>query len=264
MTARFSNLTIALFMLMSLAWNTAWAAPDYEREKRLAAEFVDAIVVGDVVDLNDGERDFVGIMTDAEGEKARGAVLILHGRGYHPAWPTVVQPLRTALPESDWATLSIQMPVLDKEAKYFDYVPLFPDAYGRIRASIKYLRDEGYERVVVLAHSCGAHMAMSYFNQHTDKEIDAYIGIGQGATDYKQPMVEHLPFDGMKVPILDIYGANDFPAVLRMAGERNKLIQKAGNPKSLQTVVEGADHYYQKSGDVDKLAEKIIAWLNTL
>jgi len=264
MSVRLSDFSITLFILMLPVWTTVWAAPDYEREKRLADEFVDSIITGDVVDLNDGERIFVGIMTEAEGEKAKGGVLILHGRGFHPAWPTVVQPLRTTLPESDWATLSIQMPVLGKDAKYFDYVPLFPESYGRIRSAIKYLRAEGYERVVVLAHSCGAHMAMSYFNKHTDKEIDAYIGIGQGATDYKQPMVEHLPFDGMKVPIFDIYGENDFPAVLRMAGERNKLIKKAGNPKSLQTVVEGADHYYEKPVDVEKLTEKIITWLNTL
>jgi len=88
--------------------------------------------------------------------------------------------------------------------------------------------------------------------------------VGQGATDYKQPMVEHLPFDGMKVPVLDIYGSNDFPAVLRMAGERKKLIMQAGNPKSLQATVDGADHYYGKSSDVEKLTEKILAWLDTL
>lgn len=243
---------------------TAQDTPDFDREKRLADEIVDSIVIGDAIELNDGKRNFLGIMTEAESDKPKGAVLILHGRGYHPAWPTVVQPLRTALPEDGWATLSIQMPVLVKDAKYFDYVPLFGDAHDRIKSALKYLSDEGYQRVVLLAHSCGAHMAMSYFRKHTDKGLAAYIGIGSGATDYKQKMVEPFPFAEMKVPVLDIYGSNDFPAVLRMAGERKALITQAGHSKSKQAIVDGADHYYKKSGTVEKLTEKIIVWLNSL
>jgi len=261
------RLAITLLLLsLPLSYSPAYAetVPDYEREQRLADEIVDGIVVGDAVDLNDGKRDFLGIMTEADGDKARGAVLIMHGRGFHPAWPEVVQPLRIILPESDWATLSIQMPVLEKEAKYFDYVPLFPESYKRIQSAIKYLRDEGYEKVILLAHSCGAHMAMSYINQHGDDALDAYISVGSGATDYKQPMMEEFPFAGMQVPVLDIYGSDDFPAVLRKAGERNNLIKQAGNAKSAQIVVEGADHYYKKSGDVEKLVEEILAWLDTL
>ncbi len=255
---------LSLLLLSLPVWVNAEQLPDYEREQRLADEIVDAIMTGDAIDLNDGKRDFLGIMTEAESEKPKGAVLIMHGRGFHPAWPDVVQPLRTLLPESDWATLSIQMPVLVKDAKYFDYVPLFPESHERIKSAIKYLRDEGYKKVVVLAHSCGAHMAMSYINQEGDKAFDAYIGIGSGATDYKQPMVEHFPFAEMKVPVLDIYASNDFPAVLRKANERDDLIKQAGNPESSQRVVDGADHYYKKASDVEKLLEEIIAWLDTL
>jgi hypothetical protein len=40
-----------------------------------------------------------------------------------------------------------------------------------------------------------------------DGAIDAYIGIGMRATDYGQPMLEPFPLDGMKVPVLDVYGA---------------------------------------------------------
>jgi acetyl esterase/lipase len=264
MSAKISRILILLSLLILPIWSHSWAAPDYEREQRLTDEYIDGIVIGDAVDLNDGDRDFVGIFTEAETEKPSGAILILHGRGFTPAWPTVIQPLRTALPESGWATLSIQLPVLGKEAKYFDYVPFFPDANRRIESAIKYLRDEGFETVVVLAHSCGAHMAMSYINQHTDKTFDAYIGVGSGATDYKQPMMENFPFAEMRVPILDIYGSNDFPAVLRMAGERKQLIMKAGNSKSRQDIVEGADHYYNKPADIEKLTQQVLDWLGTL
>jgi pimeloyl-ACP methyl ester carboxylesterase len=77
-------------------------------------------------------------------------------------------------------------------------------------------------------------------------------------------MIEEFPFDNMKVPILDIYGSEDFPAVLRMAAERASLIKQGGNAKSAQVVVKGADHYYQKQADVEQLGAEISKWLESL
>ena len=112
----------------------AKAVPDYAREQRLASEISDAIMDGEVVSLNDGTQNFMGILTAAE--QPRGAVIILHGRGYHPDWEDVAHPLRTGLAAKGWTTLSLQMPVLEKEAKYYDYVPLFANADKRIDAGI--------------------------------------------------------------------------------------------------------------------------------
>ncbi len=239
-------------------------APDYDRELRLRDEIVDAIVVGDPIDLNDGERDFLAVMTESDADQLKGAVLILHGRGYHPVWPAVVQPLRERLPEEGWATLSLQMPVLGKEARYYDYVPVFPEARGRIAAGIRYLRDSGYGSVVILAHSCGTHMAMSYVRENGDGDFDAYIGVGMGATDYRQPMRRPLPLDRIGKPILDIYGSNDFPAVRRLALDRRSMLRKAGNDKSEQVMINGADHYYSMQRDVDALGDEILKWLESL
>lgn len=242
----------------------AAAMPDFAREKRLAGEFVDTIVVGDLLQLNDGQRDFAAIMTGAEPQPSRGAVMILHGRGHHPAWPTVVQPLRTTLPDNGWGTLSLQLPVLGKDAKYYDYVPIFPAAHGRIAAGLRYLREAGYRRVVILAHSCGAHMAMSFVRTHGDNDFDAYIGIGMGATDYRQPMKRPLPLAQISKPVLDIYGANDFPAVLRLAPQRRAMIEQAGNASSRQVVIKAADHHYQQDGNTEALTGEILQWLQGL
>lgn len=238
--------------------------PDYDRELRLRDEIVDTIVVGDPLDLNDGERDFLAVMTESDADRSKGAVLILHGRGYHPTWPAVVQPLRERLPEHGWATLSLQMPVLHKEAKYYDYVPLFPKAHGRIAAGIRYLRDEGYENVVILAHSCGVHMAMSYVRENGDGDFDAYIGVGMGATDYGQPMRRPLPLDRISKPVLDVYGSNDFPAVLRLAVQRKSMLRKAGNDKSDQVMVNGADHYFDMHNHAEVLGDEVLEWLDGL
>ena len=95
-------------------------AADIEREKRLASEIVDSIMDGDAEYLLAGEHQFLAIYTEAEDP--RGGVIIMHGRGFHPDWIDVANPLRAGLAEAGWNTLSIQMPVLDKEAKYYDYV----------------------------------------------------------------------------------------------------------------------------------------------
>ena len=111
--------------------------PDLVREQRMAQQIVDAILDGDPVDLQtrDGLR-FLGIHTRSVNTPAKGTVIILHGRGFHPDWDNVVQPLRVGLTESGWDTLSIQLPVLAKNAMYFDYVEIFDAANPRIEAAI--------------------------------------------------------------------------------------------------------------------------------
>jgi acetyl esterase/lipase len=135
------------------------ARPNLEREKRMAVEVEDAVLDGDVIFLKDGDHEFMAIDQEADDE-TKGAIIILHGRGFHPNWEDGIYPLRTQLPAKGWRTLSLQMPVLVKTAKYYDYVPLFSQAGPRIEAGIKHLKEQGIDNIVLLAHSCGAHMAM--------------------------------------------------------------------------------------------------------
>ncbi|MDX9989855.1 DUF3530 family protein [Thiothrix unzii] len=238
----------------------AKAVPDYAREQRLASEISDAIMDGEVVSLNDGTQNFMGILTAAE--QPRGAVIILHGRGYHPDWEDVAHPLRTGLAAKGWTTLSLQMPVLEKEAKYYDYVPLFANADKRIDAGIAFLKQKGIAPVVLVAHSCGAHMAMNWINTRGDGDIVAYVGLGMGATDFEQDMAQAFPLDKMKVPVLDVYGEKEYPQVISLAAERQTLMQKAGNSNSKQMVLPEADHYFKDKGE--ELNAVVANWLNSL
>lgn len=257
------NRAVSLLLTLSCLLLTANAAgSDLAREQRIHDQIVDAIFDGEPMMLDAEGQAFLAIHMESETEAAKGAAIILHGRGFHPDWESVVQPLRVALPSSGWDTLSIQMPVLEKEAKYFDYVPIFPEAYPRIEAAISYLKDQGFEKIVLIAHSCGAHMATNWIDEKGDKLIDAYIGIGMGATDYRQPMVTPFPLDSMTVPILDVYGSKDYPAVLRMAPERKAIIEEAGHPHSAQYMIEGAEHYFR--GRNEALIEVISNWMDGL
>ena len=238
------------------------SAQDLERERRLEAEIVDYILDGEPVHLDAGGRSFLGIHTEAGDDGPRRAVIVLHGRGFHPDWAEVAAPLRVELPEHGWETLSLQMPVLEKTARYYDYVPIFPAALPRIRAGIEYLRARAVRTIVLAAHSCSVHMAMAYVRRHGDAELDGFIGIGMGATDRGQPMREPFPLAVMSVPVLDLFGDEDYPAVLREAPGRIAAIRSAGHPRSAQRIVPGAGHFFRDMDD--ELVGAVTEWLAAL
>jgi alpha-beta hydrolase superfamily lysophospholipase len=254
--------SLGLLPILLLALQGQATASDLAREQRLASEIEDAIIDGEPIYLKADGHPFLAIAMENESEQRKGAVVILHGRGYHPNWRQTIYPLRTGLPAHGWDTLSIQLPVLEKSAKYNDYVPVFPEAFPRIEAAIAHLREQGIENIVLIAHSCGAHMANHWLAQQDEPGISAYVGIGMGATDYKQPMQAPFPFDRLKMPILDIYGGEEYPAVKRLAPQRLQLIRQAGHPQSAQQVVPGADHYFNDAGPA--LLEAVAGWLDGL
>ena len=255
------GLALSLALIPALLLSEVHATqPDYEREARLAEQIVDMIMDGDPLWLEADQREFLSIYTEADNSRA--AVLILHGRGFHPDWADAINPLRVGLVERGYSTLSLQMPVLGKEAKYHDYIPVFGFAHARIEAGLRYLRDNGHRKVILLAHSCGVHMAMDWIGKNGDDRIDAYVGLGMGATDYGQPMREPLPLAQMRVAILDLYGADEFPAVLRAAPERRAMLEAAGNKQSRQLVLSQANHYFTDQGDA--LVAAVADWLDQL
>lgn len=250
-----------IILIISSALPGKVPASDLAREQRLAEQTVEAILDGEPVMLETDGHAFLGIYTEAVTEPVQGAAIILHGRGMHPDWAQVAGPLRIGLPEQGWSTLSLQMPVLGKEASYYDYETVFPEAVPRINTGISYLQEQGVHRIVLIAHSCGVHMSMTWLEQQGSHDIAAYIGIGMGATDYRQPMRKPFPFEKMRVPLLNIYGSEDYPAVLRQADALEAVLADI-NPASAQIRVAGADHYFD--GYDDELLAAITGWLATL
>lgn len=256
------SIFLNVFTMMSLLISVDLFADlgDLQRESRLRSEIEDMILDGDPVLLPVEGHEFLGIYTEAD--EAKAGIIIMHGRGFHPDWQDVAGPLRVGLVENGWSTLSIQMPVLEKEAKYYDYVPLFDGAAHRIDSAIEYLRAQGLEHVILLAHSCGAHMAMHWVDLTTDIRIQGFIGLGMGATDYKQFMRKPFPLGKLNMPVLDLYGENDYPSVIKMAPERQVGIRAGGDTKSQQKVLAGANHYF--TGKDDELIDAVSEWLDTL
>jgi len=237
-------------------------ASDLAKEQRMRQQVADYVMAGDAILLNTGKQKFLSIYMPAQEQPAWGTIIIIHGRGLHPNWPRLVFPLRTGLTENDWNTLSIQMPVLDNESSFYDYLDILPESHPRINAAVDFLKRKNQKNIILLAHSCGVYMAVDWLHANPDAGIRAFIGISMGPTDYGQPMPKPFPLQDIKIPILDIRGENDYPSVHRNAPRRWRNIQQAGNPKSQQWMVEKADHYYNERDEA--LLDDITEWLDTL
>lgn len=234
--------------------------PDWAREQRLDAQTRDAIFDGEPIDLEADGRSFLAIDMEPDGD-SKGGVILMHGRGFQPDWHQVVGPLRVSLAEAGWRTLSIQMPVLEKQAKYYDYVPILKFGSSRVNAAIEHMRGQGVENIILLAHSCSVHMAMDWVKSPDRAEIQAFIGIGMGATDYKQPMANPLPLGELGVPVLDVRGSDDFNAVHRFAPRRWAAIDSMGFSSSVQVVIEDSNHYFDERHEA--LHDAVEGWLSS-
>ena len=232
-------------------------ASDLTKEKRWADQVVDALLDGEAVYLNDGRADFLAIETESADAAQRKSVIVMHGTGVHPDWPTVVSPLRVGLTTSGWHTLSIQMPVLANEAEHADYAAIYDWVPGRIDAAVGHLRDEGFETVVLIAHSQGSTMT-AYYLSGKHQAVDGFIAIGMSASMTGGPMDALSRLPGIQVPMLDLYGSEDLPEVLASASERSAAASRAGGDY-VQQEVPGADHFFD--GEEDELLQAVNAWL---
>ncbi len=239
--------------------------PNIERENRMTSEIEDAVMDGNVEYLPiSNDQEVFSIFMESDSEKPKGGIILLHSRGFHANWESVIKPLRVGLNEKDWHTLSVQMPVLEKSAKYYDYVPIFPYSHERIDAAVDFYKQRGIDNIILISHGCGAHMAMSYFDKFGDDKVNAFVGIGMGATDYQQKVIKRFPLDVMLKPVLDIYGEKDFPGVVRLSNSRKALMDISGNQQNAQIIINKADHYYTETGTSQALVDSVDTWLSNL
>jgi pimeloyl-ACP methyl ester carboxylesterase len=127
--------------------------------------------------------------------------------------------------------VSIQMPVLAQDAGYEAYPQVFPEAVERLQLTVAYLKAKGYRRIAIVSHSDGSRMTRAYMAENpTDVRAWVAISLTRGDT-----------FDGVKAPVLDLYGGNDLPHVLSAAAKRKASLNNAA---SKQMVILGADHFY--------------------
>ena len=192
---------------------------------------------------------FLGLYTEAKNP--RGAVIVAHGRGWSPDFE-LYGTLRARLAEQGYATLSIQLPVLPSTAKIGDYIPVYPDARERFQLAVDYLKAKGFRNIAIVSHSLGATMANQYLINTRDRSVGAwvFVGIINGLEEMYR----------IKIPVLDVFGSNDWTVTMWGADERRKQI--LANPGSAQVMVPDAKHFFEDRED--ELVRIVAAFLDTV
>lgn len=220
-----------LWLMVLVLISSFTFAADYAREKKWADEIVPGVVVGDPVYLEqpDGHK-FLTLYTPAKDAKA--ALVIVHGMGVNPDWG-LIGALRSQLPDHGYTTLSVQMPVLASGANGRAYSATFPDAVQRLRIAVDFLKAKGYTRIGLVSHSMGSRMSAMYMTGKPDAAVKTWVAIG---------MSDHAHYRKVSVPVLDLYGENDLPEVLKTARARKASLP--GKTGSTQLRIAHADHFF--------------------
>jgi len=227
---------LAILLGFALVPVGAWAEPDYAREKRWADEIVSRLVVGDALFLEQRTgHKFLSLYTEAVN--ARAAVVLVHGVGVHPDWGLIGR-LRSALPDDGYTTLSVQMPVLAQAAPVEAYQSTFVEASERLKIAADFLRGKGYARAAIVSHSMGSRMTHYYLTRDAPARASAWVCIGWASEDND--------FNGVSVPVLDLFGEHDWPSVLKGATKRAASLKSS--PGSRQIKAPATDHYFSQQG----------------
>ena len=237
-------------------------AQEQRYERRVVAHLLENPVAGEPVWLKAGRREFLALFTESNVDGGEKAAVILHSMGGHADWPEIISPLRTALPDRGWATLSLQLPVLPPGTPLAEYGATLAGAGARVRAGVNYLQDRGYSQVVIIGYSFGAAAAVTYL-VNNPAPVKAFIGISMQPRPFLNPAFDLLDqLARLNLPVLDIYGSRDYAEVSRTADDRRLAGKKNGNRLYEQFVINGADNYYAEQEP--ELIDTITSWLGKL
>ena len=219
--------------------------PDKSRESMIYEQSLSEIFDGKhlYIDYKFGKYS----MLEVYNEDHNTAVLFLHGRGLSPNEQNLAYPVRVTL-SNLYNTYSLQLPVLKKQSTYLEYTKIFYDSDERILSALEHIYKKN-NKVIIIAHSCGVHMLMSFIqNKNFTNNISSLVLIGSGAVDKGEKLIYKYPYGKIKVPILDLFGENDFNLVLKNANKRKQLIKET-SAKSQQIKIKSSDHYHTDNSE---------------
>ena len=241
---------LAIFFLFASSI-LADSLPDYTRENNINEQITSFVFDSEIIELSSQLEDKFNLVSHINSSDT--SILLLHGRGLHPTEPNVINPLRTHLIDKNYNVYSLQLPVLSKGKTYNDYFKIFSYSDARIQSSIDYITTK---KIFIIAHSCGAHMLLSFMKNNSSKNILGIILIGAGAVDKDQFILDDIDLSNYKGSLLNIYGGNDHNSVKSFA---DRL--KSEHPVVESLEVKDADHYYLNEPDI--LIELVNQWLKS-
>jgi dienelactone hydrolase len=257
------KLVTTLLLGSILVTANAASLSDRAKEKRWAEQIIPSLLVGEDVQLKANGVDFLGLYAEPDNAKPRGAVILLHGIGVHPAWPEVIQPLRTRLVDKGWATLSLQMPVLANGAEDAEYAPLFAEVPYRIQAGVDFLKARGIHNIVLAGHSMGTVMASRYLCLSTRKDaaVKGFMILSGGYGIRYDTRADSLAnFKAIHdVHILDVSGSDDTEEIKEIVKIRQRVGKQIHGDDYQYLQIQNANHFYVNRED--ELVNRLNTWM---
>lgn len=213
---------------------------------------------GIVIELGSAGSRFKAVLYRNRQPHERGLMIYLPEAGQRLD-AGVIQGLRRVLPDHGWSVLSLQLPVLEVDAREEEYLSLVPQASGRIDAAVARMKTAGMKNIALLGHGYGFLVALDYLRKHGETAIRALALLSPW-----WPESWHQELQGwlaqVKVPVLDVYAERDRARVLMTAGERHRLLK--GREGYRQWRISGTGHHYR--GLEESLAKRIFGWLQSV
>lgn len=164
----------ALCLCLLISFGISAEPGDYEREAAVASEIATRTIPNEAVWLNAGGRRFLGLYREPS-KSIRGAVLIVPEPGLHPNWPNLIRPLRIRLAEMGWATLGIQLPLLESGASLDEYDELEAEGFARVSAAAGYLSEKKLPGLAIAGHGRGCAALSRYLAEEKNLAFNAAI-----------------------------------------------------------------------------------------
>jgi pimeloyl-ACP methyl ester carboxylesterase len=253
---RLCNQILAISMPIWLA-SGAILAMDIHQEHQIAEDIATRITPDEAVWLETPEIKFQGLYREAVSKDMRGGVILLHGRHSNQDAADLIHPLRHALPEHGWSSLSVAMPLSEPDDLQ-SYGNLLPEAIARLQSGVAFLQQKNIGNIALVAHDTGAWVALSYLVRSSDRNVMAAVLIDPPPNrELDQAPISPDSLRTIRLPILEILSRR-ISVPIDDEVSRKRAVMKTNSSYRL-LVVNEPDHGWQGIGDF--LANRIHGWL---
>ena len=162
-------------------------------------------------------ESFLALYRPSLTSSTQGCVIMLHSDNEHPDWPDAIAPLRNAMPEHSWCTISIEVPDIIKRAEPVKItappadngqkppleLPNQAVVFARIQAAINFAQSQEVNQFTFLGYGTGASYALSFLSTNPSSgqalaliDIEPPIGlseyeIAQQIRPISQPILDY-------------------------------------------------------------------------
>ena len=242
-------------MLALCAFSLCGLAADADRNTAAAPSDVE----GEFIRFETGDGAFDAIFRARQHGDPRGGLILLHDQNGNADSLDVIRPLRLALSNAGWDTLSLQLSGTYRDTDRAHWLARGPQIVARLTSGIDWLKGRGIDGLVILAQGASGNIVLQWVAaRKTGPDVHALVLVSTPWTTADETD-EMTALRQLKLPILDIYAQRDIAAVVDTAAARRLAAQEAGNTGFRQRFVPGATPGFR--GLETGLLADIRAWL---